>query len=46
MGIVLPLVFITGPIVVLVTDWYWRGIDVPSMKFGRWLEGLVKDKTI
>lgn len=45
-GIVLPLLLAVGPVTIIASDWFWRGIDKPSVRFGRWLETLVKDKTI
>jgi peptidoglycan/LPS O-acetylase OafA/YrhL len=46
MGIMLPLFFAVGPVVIIIADWFWRGIDIPSVRFARWLESLVKDKGV
>jgi hypothetical protein len=46
MGIVLPLLLAVGPVTIIASDWFWRGIDKPSVKFGKWLENLVRDRNI
>jgi len=46
MGIILPLFLAVGPVVIIASDWFWRGVDKPSVTFGRWLENLVRDRTI
>ncbi|CZR56268.1 uncharacterized protein PAC_06156 [Phialocephala subalpina] len=46
MGILLPLFLVVGPALVLVTDWFWRGVDIPSVRFAKWVENLVKDQNI
>ena len=45
-GIVLPLLLVVGPVTIIASDWFWRGIDKPSVRFGRWLENLVRDRNI
>lgn len=45
MGILMPLAVVL-PVLILVTDWFWRGVDVTSVRFGKWIEGLVVDGSI
>lgn len=46
MGILLPFFLAVGPVTIVASDWFWRGIDKPSVRFGKRLENLVRDKNI
>lgn len=45
-GIVLPFFLVVAPVTITVTDWFWRGIDIPTVTFGKWIESVCMDKTI
>jgi peptidoglycan/LPS O-acetylase OafA/YrhL len=42
-GILLPILVVL-PVTVVVSDWFWRGVDVPSVRLAKWIEGLVRDR--
>lgn len=46
LGILAPLFLIVGPVAILVSDWFWRGVDIPSVRFARWIEKTVQDKDL
>jgi peptidoglycan/LPS O-acetylase OafA/YrhL len=45
-GIVLPLLVVVGPVTIVASDCFWRAIDQPSIRFGKWLENLFRDRSI
>lgn len=46
MGIVLPFLLVVAPVTIVATDWFWRGVDIPTVTFGKWIESVVLDKTL
>ncbi|KUJ23701.1 uncharacterized protein LY89DRAFT_950 [Mollisia scopiformis] len=46
LGILVPLFVVVGPVTIVAADWFWRGVDVPSVRFAKWFEGLLNDETI
>lgn len=46
MGIVLPFLLFIAPVTIVATDWFWRGVDIPTVRFGKWLESICVDQTL
>lgn len=46
LGIVVPFLLVVAPVTIVATDWFWRGVDIPTVTFGKWIENLVLDKTL
>jgi len=46
MGIVVPFFLFVAPVTIVATDWFWRGVDIPTVRLGKWLESICMDKTL